>query len=203
MKSWKSLVAGLALMAATTTAAAQGGHNYRPQDHSHHRADNEITVSAGVWPTRPNHVFNDDNYSNERYCPFEISLEYMRHLTKHFSIGVDLSYLPVMRDRDRIDRYYERRHNAFGKRRDYEESILVVMPTLRLEWVKTPIISMYTRASAGIGIEFDNKADKVYSGFAFQVVPVGMTIGRKVYCRLEFPGIGYQGLATAGIGCRF
>ena len=204
------------LLLTTSIATAQpyyGTHaaGYTPAHrYSKGLPANEISFSLGVWPMRPNILFDDDDYRHEREAPFEVSMEYMRHLTRHFSMGLDLTYIPVLNDYWDDDYYYDNldsrgysRNSAFGKGGRYEESILVIMPTFRLEWLQTRNFTMYTRVALGLGMEFDKVEDRVNTGFTFQAVPIGMLIGRTVYARIEFPAFGYQGLLTAGIGYRF
>ena len=218
MKQFRLFGISIMLLLTTSIATAQPrygtSHNagYTPAHrHNHGLPANEISFSLGVWPLRPNILFDDDDYRYDREAPFEVSMEYMRHLTRHFSMGLDLTYIPVLNDDDwdeinyyddRDTRYY-RRSSAFGKGGRYEESILVIMPTFRLEWLQTRNFTMYTRVALGLGMEFDNVEDKVNTGFTFQAVPIGMLIGRTVYARIEFPAFGYQGILTAGLGYRF
>ena len=224
MKKYFTLLSALLLI--TTTATAQGyrgprghearGNSYESSDYHHMRVagnpygPNEISVSLGIWPVRPNVLFDDDYRGtyDEREAPVEISIQYMRHLTKRFSVGLDFTYIPVLNEDNYYsdqNRYYNPnyRNSAFGKGNRLEEDIFVIMPTVRFEWVKLRNFSMYSRVSAGLGLEFDRQNDKTHSGFAFQAVPVGMLIGRQVYARIEFPAYGYQGLLTAGFGYKF
>ncbi len=185
-------------------------HNYRNHRPYRFESNNELCFSIGIWPMRPNQLFEDDDYRDERKAPFEISGEYMRRLTKRLSVGLDFTYIPVLKDDWDEDTWYGtdksqqyRRNTAFGNSDRYEESIFIAMPTIRLEWLKMHNFSMYSRCAIGFGIEFDRVSDKVHTGFAFQAVPVGLLIGRDVYARIEFPAFGYQGILNAGLGYRF
>ena len=197
----------------TSAQGYYGSPEYKRYSHKYsvvRPESNEISFSFGVWPMRPNILFDDDDYRHDRQAPFEVTMQYMRHLTRHFSMGLDFTYIPVLNESwDEYD-YYDnrdaqnyRRSSAFGKGGRYEESILVLMPTFRLEWLQTRNFTMYSRVALGLGLEFDNLQDKVNTGFTFQAVPVGMLIGRTVYARIEFPAFGYQGIFTAGLGYRF
>lgn len=172
----------------------------------HYGAKNEFAVSFGVWPMRPNMSYDSYDDNTNRFAPFDVTGEYLFHASKRFSLGLNLTYIPVFNDdwdseRDRLER--ESRQNAFRHSSDYEETIFVIMPTARMEWIKLRNFSLYSRVALGLGLEFDNKVDKTYTGFTFQAVPFGVTIGSTVYARLEFPSFGYQGLFNAGIGYRF
>lgn len=194
MKNWKIMFLAAALLSMSEFAGAQ---NY---------SRNEFAVSFGAWPMRPNLSYNNSDDNTDRFAPFDVTGEYMFHASKRFSIGMNLTYIPVFNDEwDNDRRYSERasRHNAFGRSGDYDETIIVIMPTARMEWVKTRNFSLYSRVALGLGLEFDHTADKTITGFTFQAVPFGMTIGSTVYARLEFPSFGYQGLFNAGIGYRF
>ncbi len=200
MKFWKALCMSMAMLTIPQVACAQDF--FHPRHWSNEK--NEIAVAFGVWPMRPNLAFDRDNDNTDRYSPFEVTGEYFYHPTKNFSIGFNLTYIPVFNDDwDDYDDRSSRRNNAFGRSDDFEESIIIVMPSVRMEWVKLRNFSLYSRLAAGVGLEFDHHADNTNAGFTFQVVPFGVTIGQKVYARLEFPSFGYQGLFNAGIGYRF
>lgn len=182
----------MALLSLSQLASAQPW-----PDHSAGR--NELAIFAGAWPISPNHAM--DNTSDDLYCPFEISAEYLHHVASHLSLGFNLSYCPYYNDNYR---YQERRNNNFFRHsEDYQGAIISIMPTGRLDWLRVRYVTLYTRLSLGLGIEMDDKTDKTYTGFVYQFVPVGLTVGNTIYARLEFPGFGYQGLFSAGIGYRF
>lgn len=213
MKVWKMLGITMAMLTLTQVTNAQDCRNRNchaqdnPQPTGHHDSYNghEFAISFGVWPIRPNNIFNSCDEQSERYSPYELTAEYMYHPTKRFSLGLNLTYIPVFNDEPRWEEHRtDVRHTAFGRGDNkYEETIIVIMPSVRMEWVKCHAFSLYSRLAAGVGVELDEKTDKTYTGFTYQVVPVGLTIGHKVYCRLEFPSFGYQGLFNAGIGCKF
>lgn len=78
---------------------------------------------------------------------------------------------------------------------------LTIMPTARFKYVNREAFSMY--GSAGLGIMAGFFDDEAYIYPTFQLVPLGLTFGRKVYGFAEF-GLGtlYIG-ANIGAGFRF
>lgn len=203
MKLWRIVSVALMILCATQQEVAAQDRNFRPMYDFGER--HEFALSFGLWPMRPNMSFDRDDDYTDRRSPFEVTGEYLYHASKRFSVGLNLTYIPVFNDNDDwdYDRRQEIRHNAFGRGDGYEETIIVVMPSIRMEWVKTRSFSLYSRLAAGVGLEFDQKADQTHAGFTFQAVPFGVTIGRTVYARIEFPSFGYQGLFNAGLGYRF
>jgi hypothetical protein len=75
------------------------------------------------------------------------------------------------------------------------------MPTARFKYVSRDAFSMY--GSAGLGVMVGLSEKEVYCYPTFQLVPLGLTFGRKVYGFAEF-GLGtlYIG-ANIGAGFRF
>lgn len=78
---------------------------------------------------------------------------------------------------------------------------LTIMPAARFKYVNREAFSMY--GSAGLGIMAGFFDDEAYIYPTFQLVPLGLTFGRKVYGFAEF-GLGtlYIG-ANIGAGFRF
>ena len=196
------------LQALTLTATAQ--------------KKNEFSINAGAWPVMPNTsaAYDDCDF----FTPVDANFEFMHHASKRFSIGFDLSYSPIMQDDDTYcndcGTQNSRRgsDNLFNRGNNYKGSIILVMPTIRMEWIKVPGFSLYSRAAFGVGIQSgtsigdctlygknNNQPAKTstHVGFAYHLAPIGLMFGRDIFCRVEFPGIGYEGLASIGIGYRF
>lgn len=215
MKHLRTLI-GIALMQAVTltTAAQHTLFKSAPR--------NEFSVNVGAFPVMPNtsSAYDDCDF----FTPVDANFQFMHHASKRFSIGFDFSYSPIMQDGYSYcdDCGYQntnrRSDNLFNRGNNYKGSIIIVMPTLRMEWIKHSAFSLYSRASFGIGIQTgtstndctlygnrNNQPSKssAMCGFAYQLTPIGLTFGREIFCRMEFPSIGYEGLASIGIGYRF
>lgn len=80
--------------------------------------------------------------------------------------------------------------------------LLYVLPRARFNWVRRPVVKMYS--SVGVGMLMGYDLDKnPGAAIIAQVTPVGIEVGRKVF---GFCEIGYGMLYTggmAGIGFRF
>lgn len=192
MKNWRIMCLIVAMLSLGQVVNAQ------PWPHNQ-IGKNEFSLSFGAFPISPNRHM--DSANDDLYSPFEISLEYLHHVGKHLSLGLNVNYCPYYND----DYHYEshRTNNYFRHSEDYQGCLVNIMPTARLDWLRFRHFSLYTRLSAGLGLEMDEKTDKTYMGFVYQFVPVGITVGNTIYARLEFPGFGYQGLFSAGLGYRF
>ncbi len=222
MKNLRIFVAALLVLAGTSVMMAQ-----EPRERPEPR--NEFTVTLGVWPIMQNTSSAYDNC--DFFTPVEGNFEFLHHASRRFAIGFDFSYTPILQDDDyycsSCDTQSPRRgkDNVFNRNNNYRGSLFVIMPTMRMEWVKLPAFSLYSRVSLGLGVQtgtsdgdcsyygerYDSNRDynnqtpakQTHCGFAFHVAPLGMTFGREVFGRVEFPGFGYEGIASIGIGYRF
>ena len=113
---------------------------------------------------------------------------------------------------------YERRTqdcmNKGTKVGEQKTSFVAVMPTVRFSWLNKRVVTMYSKVGAGMTFVSDHyknlkdesntaKVENEDSHFAaFQVTPVGIQVGTKVYGKAEV-GFGNEGMFTIGIGYKF
>lgn len=130
---------------------------------------------------------------------FELGYRYQ--LSDRVKIGADLSYL-------QIDRSYQTTIAETTTRYTRRGEYLLVLPTAEFAYIKTPLLTFYGTAAAGVltGRDKELSSGKRYGGnslsFAFQVNPVGLRVGKKIGAFAEL-GYGYKGIATAGVSLRF
>lgn len=138
----------------------------------------------------PDRLYKD--YEGTRRMIGLLSAEYSINYRKRFTFAVG-AYLSSAWNK--VYQYDGTRKGAdvgFG---------LTIMPTARFKYVNREAFSMY--GSAGLGIMAGFFDDEAYIYPTFQLVPLGLTFGRKVYGFAEF-GLGtlYIG-ANIGAGFRF
>lgn len=130
---------------------------------------------------------------------FELGYRY--RLSDRIKIGADVSYI-------QMDRSYNRTFDEVATRYKGRDQYLMILPTAEFAYIKTPLLTFYGTAAAGIllGRATDRSSDKpvIYHStfFAYQVNPVGLRVGKKIGAFAEF-GYGYKGIATAGVSLRF
>lgn len=79
-----------------------------------------------------------------------------------------------------------------------------LMPSIRVNWMRTSWLSLYSRVGAGISlanrVRFADLAANLESSraFAWQVSPVGIEMGRRV-CFFVEGGYGFTGVVTGGV----
>ncbi len=144
-----------------------------------------------------NTYFHAATYEIEKATPL-FSINYFYNRNQRWSFGASLSY--------------ESAGHAFYSRKDDslinmdKRNIITAMAHVRLSWLNRRYVRMYS--SIGMGRSFSLEGEfREHDGegmaFAMQVVPIGISIGKKLYGFAE-TGIGtsYFGL-SAGIGYRF
>ncbi len=80
-----------------------------------------------------------------------------------------------------------------------------LMPEVKWNWVNGKVVSLYSRAGAGVVLNaatsYDNQHDSSLL-FAWQVYPLGIEVGKSVAGFLE-GGLGMAGTIVAGVSYRF
>lgn len=89
----------------------------------------------------------------------------------------------------------ERTHIASGQ-------YVTLMPYARATWLNKPWVRLYSSLAIGFTMVFDQGKQSDFGG-AFQLTPVGITVGRELFGFGELLTIGSNGFATLGIGYRF
>ena len=138
----------------------------------------------------PDRLYRD--YEGTRRMAGLVSAEYSINCRKRFTFAVG-AYLSTV---------WNKVYQYDGTRQGSDMGLaLTVMPTDRFKYVSREAFTMY--GSAGLGLMGGFYDDDAYIYPTFQLVPLGLTFGRKVYGFAEF-GLGtlYIG-ANIGAGFRF
>lgn len=128
------------------------------------------------------------------------ALSYGFRFTKWFDLSLSAIYFGQYADiRSNVD-------DSFIKHD--RNHIVTLLPAARFTWLNRKLVRLYS--SVAFGITFDTGIYDSYSNHrrweglypAFQLVPVGIAVGRQLFGFAEI-GVGTQGLAVVGIGYRF
>lgn len=133
-----------------------------------------------------------EDYEGRRSMIGLISAEYSLNLRKKFTFAVG-AYLSTA---------WNKVYQYDGQKNGADVGVgLTIMPTARFKYVSKNAFNMYGSAGLGIMAGYFQKEAYVYP--TFQLVPIGLTFGRKVYGFAEF-GLGtlYIG-GNIGVGYRF
>lgn len=139
-------------------------------------------------------------YADAEYYTGVYSLNYSYRFNRTVSFGAALSYAGVTRRYRSI----ADDSSAGGDNRHF----FSVMPLLRLYWLNSRYVSLYS--SVGLGVTVERDVEKFGNRrlvhneilFAGQFSPFGITVGKRLYGFAEF-GVGTQGVIIGGIGYRF
>ncbi len=208
----KTLLLIALLGASFTTLNAQEAYEINSKEIKYH--DNiELGVGFGTLVQiigGLNSTLNDnDDYPSEGGCSVSddyrslpaLNLNYSRQLTPLVSLGVTVGYSQlystINQNREKVGYY------LCGS--------LAVIPTVRFDWLRMDYIRLYSRAGLGLGnymdreIYYDSSRRDIKNdtiGPHIDIVPFGMTFGRKLYGFLEV-SLGTIGFYKAGLGYRF
>lgn len=91
----------------------------------------------------------------------------------------------------------------YDKSGKFEDKWFVLLPNVRINWMRNSWLSLYTRAGIGCGIGnrwFSIDADEATKFvFAWQFSPVGVEMGKGRFNFYVEGGYGFTGVVTAGI----
>lgn len=127
---------------------------------------------------------------------------YRYHFRKNFSAGLDLSY-------QKVTNHFTYASNDSGnpeKKGEDAINMILIMPAAAFKYIHRPKFQLYGNVAAGlaIGSSEETVADGAPSiedsttGFAFQINPIGVRVGRKIAGFAEL-GFGYRGIITVGL----
>lgn len=134
-----------------------------------------------------------DDYSGDTFMTGTFSAEFSFHFRKWFSLALGLN----------ADGIYSKRYSAdTGMKTGTDRGIvLTFMPHLRFSYLNREYVKLYS--SFGAGISYATFRDTYLSALCLQLVPVGVTVGKKVFGFFEVgAGSLYVG-CMAGVGFRF
>ncbi len=167
----------------------------------------ELRLTAGAYPLLPSMsdwegcaagIFHDRTHRGPVYTSGTWSLSYDYRFKKWFDLGLTLSYY------GEYSRSYSNRDSSpVGRNRAHA---VTVMPMARFTWLNRRWVRMYS--SLGLGAtfgygRFDTEGSRPENAMiAFQVTPVGISVGRSFFGFAEI-GLGAQGVFMMGIGYKF
>lgn len=128
---------------------------------------------------------------------------YRNQITDRLKVGGDLGY---MKSEQTLGPKAATTKNTDDIKKT--QHLFIAMPVIEYSYIKTPWLNFYGSAAAGVNIisstERKNgqtaKESKV--GFAYQVSPAGLRVGKKLAGFAEV-GYGNKGIVTAGISYGF
>ncbi len=133
-----------------------------------------------------------------------IFVDYVYKFSELASVGLNYTYTGVKNS------FYNNRGEFVG---DGNMNIHVIMPEFKTNWLKRDIITLYSRAAAGVEIADANALvvgsstgaemlDYTVYNFAFQISPIGIEVGQEFAFFAE-AGFGYQGTLLLGFRYKF
>jgi hypothetical protein len=185
-----------ALLFVSSTASAQ--------EHK-----NEISLSYGVGTETDIASFYADiltaifNVRADETTFGSANLNYTYCLNKTIGIGATFSYARYtckLLDSDGNDDGSRQKTNYF-----------TVMPTIKANWLHKKIVTLYSRAGAGLIIGHTKNIDKSSNPqettstdyfFGFQLSPIGVEVGRAC-CGFAEAGFGQEGILQLGVRYKF
>ena len=168
---------------------------------------NEFSIGYGVKPSS-SFRFNPGNY----YYPLEehvgaIYATYTLRLTKVIGIGATYCFDP------RVYTYYEKPNSQEGLIYRLGESSHTLMFHLKINWLNTKYVNLYSKVGQGIMawgynlkeyqpdmFEINMPSNKFIDriDYAYQFVPIGVEIGTKRCAGFIQCGIGMEGIISIG-----
>lgn len=133
---------------------------------------------------------------NKTIGMYEVGYRYT--INERLKVGADISYLKSE------DTFQAKTANAKSVTRN--TNYIMGLVTGEFSYIRTPLLNFY--GSGGLGVLSGSTKEKggSYSsnevGFAYQINPVGLRVGKKFGGFIEL-GYGYKGIATAGLNYKF
>ena len=155
----------------------------------------DLNFASGHNPFYSSHPIKDlfADYDGPTYMTGNIMAEMDFHFRKWFTLAVGVAANGIWKDKyDALTDKLKGRESGFT---------LTVLPQARFTWVSRDIVRLYSSVGLGLtGGSFDDRSETV---IAAQAVPVGITVGKRLFGFAEV-GIGtvYIG-GMFGIGYRF
>lgn len=125
---------------------------------------------------------------------------YRYQISDRFKVGADVGFMNENRTVT-----YTKNGTTKADTTKSTTRYVTVLPNVQFSYIKTAIIDFY--GSASVGVIFAQTSYKNMNtrgnntGFAFQVNPVGIRVGKKLGGFLE-AGFGYKGLINAGLSLK-
>lgn len=169
----------------------------------------EVRAGWGGFPLWDAFVFNDASdpafsslttlsslyadYNGDVYMTGTISTEFVFHFKKWFSLALGMGYNGIFSTTYSSDT---------GARTGMDcGAVVSFLPQVRFSYLNRDYVRLYS--SIGAGMSLGAFAGSAACMLSFQMVPIGVTVGKKVFGFFE-TGIGTQYVGCmAGIGFRF
>ena len=160
-----------------------------------------------LWETREELIWYPNSlgdiysgYTGPSYSTGVISAEFNMQFKKWFALGVQANFDAIWSTVHSSDTG-ERIGSANGL-------VFALLPYARFTYLNRPVVKLYSAVGLGVTAGYRNYSAEGYSAYAsaypaFQLTPIGIMLGRRVYGLFEL-GVGtvYMG-CRAGIGYRF
>ena len=169
---------GMSVISSFATA------NMEPRSVSYYSSNGRMSLAA---------LYGD--YNGEATATNNIGAEALIHVGKRSSVGFGIYANHLWCDKFRgID----------GQRTEtYKSAALMLLPTYRLYYMSKDMVRLYGSVSMGLIAYFNNSHRSMAADVAFELSPVGVEVGRKLYGFLELgAGTVYVGFSF-GVGYRF
>ena len=128
-----------------------------------------------------------------KYTTAIISTELLMNLARKFSLGISFGCDSFWKD------YYDPLSNSKIRKTSV---IFIAMATAYGNWYQSDILRVYSGASLGIHVGFNIQSNVIFYPSA-QLIPVGLTVGKRVYGLVELSsGLSWIG-GRIGIGYKF
>ena len=168
---------------------------------------NEFSIGYGVMPSSSFRF-----KPGQHYYPLEehvgaIYATYTRRLNKVIGIGATYCFDP------RVYTYYETPRTHEGLICRLGESSHTLMFHLKINWLNTKYVSLYSKVGQGVmawgynlkeyqpdmyQVDMPSNKFKDRIDYAYQFVPIGVEVGTKQYAGFIQCGIGMEGIISIG-----
>ena len=168
---------------------------------------NEFSIGYGVMPSSSFRYKPGQHYYPLGENVGAIYATYTRRLTKVIGIGATYCFDP------RVYTYYEKPSTKEGLICRLSESSHTLMFHLKINWLNTKYVNLYSKVGQGImawGYNLKEYQPDVYQvdmpsnkfidriDYAYQIVPIGVEIGTKRCAGFIQCGLGMEGVISIG-----
>lgn len=136
---------------------------------------------------------------NTKFTPC-FNFQGMVNINNHVGMGLTLCSQKSVTYTDNFDN---------GKYNNFHFSVL---PTFRVYWLNTNVLSVYSKVAAGMSFDYEFIYNSVNhptaefnksNHFSYQMSPIGVELGAKHFRAFAEAGYGVEGLLQAGVRARF
>lgn len=172
-----------------------------PKPYTHH----EVTVGYGLLPATSLQTWSRSSYNYDKDYVGSIYATYTYRFNQVVGIGATVAYDPANRN------YYDDQMPELGDICKVRQNNFTVMAHLKINWLNTRVVAMYSKVSLGATfgkanvnnlypdiyeVAFPEKSSK--PRFAYNVAPVGIELGNRQYAAFMQCGFGAEGVFCIG-----